>query len=336
MGAGGGPKAPPALLFGGAPAFPFVLPLLLLSHLVTPSVAALTYPASPHFDAGEANATLHLAWSAYCNETALRAWDCEWCTGPFAVKNVSLVRFLQDKEAGTQGFVGVDKDVHGIGRRIIVSFRGSKNFENSVEDAEFWLTRLDAHLPAVPNDVKVDSGFLRAYVSLRNASLEAIETALEAHSCQDCEVLFTGHSLGAAMATIGASEHSAKGGITSLFTFGSPRVGNKAFVNWSLSNMNSNANSKVLYRMRRQQDIVPAVPPRSIGYVHFPTEVWNLHGEGTADSYKICDGSGEDPKCGDSEEKPFFPADLLHLKPAEHTQYMGYRGGDCLGGYGTS
>ena len=29
------------------------------------------------FDAADANVTLHLAWTAYCNESAIRAWNCQ-------------------------------------------------------------------------------------------------------------------------------------------------------------------------------------------------------------------------------------------------------------------
>jgi hypothetical protein len=82
--------------------------------------------------------------------------------------------------------------------------------------------------------------------------------------------------------------------------------------------------------MRRQLDIVPAVPPRVIGYVHIATEIWDKHtDDGAPDTYVVCDGSGEDPKCGDSEEKLPFPFDLIHLKPSEHTRYMGFQGGGC-------
>mmetsp|Transcript_25374 Transcript_25374/g.47361 ORF Transcript_25374/g.47361 Transcript_25374/m.47361 type:complete len:92 (+) Transcript_25374:71-346(+) len=85
-------------------------------------------------------------------------------------------------------------------------------------------------------------------------------------------------------------------------------------------------------RMRREKDIVPSIPPRSIGYRHMSTEIWNRHN--TSDDYYVtCNGSGEDPDCGDSEEKPFFPFYLLHLSPAEHTRYMGYQGGGCTGGH---
>ena len=115
--------------------------------------------------------------------------------------------------------------------------------------------------------------------------------------------------------------------IVTLYNFGSPRTGNPVFVSWAKDILDSNS-----VRMRRQLDIVPSIPPRSIGYRHMRTEVWNKHSEGQPDSYSVCDGSGEDPACGDSEEHPPFPLYLLHLKPAEHTKYMGYQGGSCAGG----
>ena len=112
-----------------------------------------------------------------------------------------------------------------------------------------------------------------------------------------------------------------------LYNFGCPRTGNPEFVEWAEGILDSAS-----VRMRRQLDIVPSIPPRSIGYRHIRTEVWNKHSDGHPDSYVACDGSGEDPQCGDSEEHPPFPLYLLHLKPAEHTRYMGYGGGSCAGG----
>jgi hypothetical protein len=84
-----------------------------------------------------------------------------------------------------------------------------------------------------------------------------------------------------------------------LYNFGCPRTGNPEFVEWAEGILDSAS-----VRMRRQLDIVPSIPPRSIGYRHIRTEVWNKHSDGHPDSYVACDGSGEDPQCGDSEEHP--------------------------------
>lgn len=66
-----------------------------------------------------------------------------------------------------------------------------------------------------------------------------------------------GHSLGGAMATVAASRLEAE--TTALYTYGSPRVGNKRFV--------SNLNVKH-YRWRNNNDLVPTVPFWIMGFRH--------------------------------------------------------------------
>ena len=84
----------------------------------------------------------------------------------------------------------------------------------------------------------------------------------------DKTLWFTGHSLGAAMATICAyrcysSDECANP--TELYTYGSPRVGNKSYVN-SLSVKH--------YRWVNNNDIVARVPPVWMGYRHTGTEMY--------------------------------------------------------------
>ena len=323
--------------------------------LALPFLGGPAYAPPASFDVLNANRVLHLAWSAYCNKTALAAWNCQWCTGPQTFpQKMELVDYVNSTKAGTQGYVAVDH----VGSRVLVGYRGSKNFQNAVEDATFYLTKA----PFGPSDIRVEKGFLEAYESVRIPTLAMIELA-HANCGANCSLLFTGHSLGGAMASLAAAEVAAAGKYqVQLYSYGSPRVGNKAWAAWAHGALVA-SNGTVSLRMRRQLDIVPAIPPRSIGYMHLPTEVWDKHAEGQNDTYVVCDDSGEDPACGDSEETPPFPLDLcvqhatrltlvpptvatlhrqitelpllflcrLHLKPAEHTMYMGYKGGYCNG-----
>ena len=272
---------------------------------------------SKGFDVKDANNTLHLAWASYCNETALRDWSCEWCQDEIETE---ITAYLKDTKAGTQGFVGVDK----ANNRIVVAYRGSYNFANTVEDMKFWMTKF----PYSSEKLEVDSGFFQAYDSLRASTMSAVQTAQS--SCPTCdEILITGHSLGASMATILAGELGNTSKVR-LYTFGSPRTGDEAFANWVVQRITSMGGTST--RVRRQLDIVPAIPPRGIGYHHVSTEVWDKHVNDHTDTFVICNGSGEDPNCGDSEEHPPFPLDLIHLKPSEHTLYLGFEGGSCIGG----
>ena len=79
----------------------------------------------------------------------------------------------------------------------------------------------------------------------------------------------TGHSLGAAMATIAAGRMQAK--VIALVTFGSPRVGNKEFVN---------ALKIQHYRVHNNCDDVTKVPFSLMGFAHHGTHVYmNYYGE---------------------------------------------------------
>jgi len=69
------------------------------------------------------------------------------------------------------------------------------------------------------------------------------------------DVYYTGHSLGAAMATISATRYQPH----ELFTFGSPRVGGKRFI----KNIKCNH-----YRFMNNNDIVCRIPPAWLGFRH--------------------------------------------------------------------
>ena len=70
-------------------------------------------------------------------------------------------------------------------------------------------------------------------------------------------IFYTGHSLGAAMATLAASLKPP----SALYTFGSPRVGNAAFIH-SLKDIR-------IYRVINSRDIVSSTPPSLITFKFF-------------------------------------------------------------------
>jgi len=81
-------------------------------------------------------------------------------------------------------------------------------------------------------------------------------------------VWFTGHSLGAAMATVCAGRcklSSIPSNPKSLFTFGSPRVGNRKYVD---------AVKLPHYRWVHNNDVVTRIPPKWLGYKHSGFELY--------------------------------------------------------------
>jgi predicted lipase len=138
----------------------------------------------------------------------------------------------------------------------IVAFRGS----------EIWKNREDFDLNAVVADLKtnidirlinwepggkVHRGFKKA---LDEVWLDLLPHIRKLHG-KGCKIWTTGHSLGAALATLFADRY---GHIQGVYTFGSPRVGNGDF--------KDQVNARI-YRIVNNNDIVPRVPPRGV-YVH--------------------------------------------------------------------
>jgi len=138
---------------------------------------------------------------------------------------------------------------------------------------------LDADIPQVPVPLvwyhngnfevaKVHMGFLIAYSFL----VEQIITACQQFD-NSLPCLVTGHSLGAALATLAAPSIELLTGNPNvqMYNFASPRVGNPAFVG---------AYSALIpqsYRVVNLADVVPMVPPTNLfwDYEHVPTE-WSF------------------------------------------------------------
>jgi hypothetical protein len=98
---------------------------------------------------------------------------------------------------------------------------------------------------------KVHWGFWAALREVRKDLLDVLGTVPRGG-----RLLFTGHSLGAALATLLAGMRQPD----ALFTFGSPRVGDEEFV----ATIDENRN----YRYVDCCDIVTRVPPEGFGYQH--------------------------------------------------------------------
>lgn len=121
--------------------------------------------------------------------------------------------------AGTSLLPGRDFWAYAFGTvnadgTVIIAFRGTqpKNISNLRDDIQFWPRRWDG-------TGRVHRGFLRAYEGLH----EQIGKWLAGQA--RARLIITGHSLGAAMATLMAARYPE----AELVTFGSPRVGGPGF-----------------------------------------------------------------------------------------------------------
>jgi hypothetical protein len=241
-----------------------------------------------------ASVAVNLSQSAYCS-----TWPCATCSPSNHLETVI-------EQHGERCLVGYNTDFN----RLFVSFRGSTDLLNWIDDIQ--IRRIQ---PYNDSTVEVEQGFYKAYQYLK----PTIHTQLAAlrDQYQTRQLLLTGHSLGAALATVMAYDTMDTYDIW-LVTFGSPRVGNPAFVQ-ALQSLD------VMYRVVHYYDIVPHTPEERLGYLHVPHEIWydeaNTH-------YVTCtdDAYHEDDACSNR------CAPTHCTSTSDHLNYMGIPMGSSSNG----
>ncbi|XP_008801786.3 phospholipase A1-Ibeta2, chloroplastic-like [Phoenix dactylifera] len=178
----------------------------------------------------------------------------------FATASVELPRWLDrfvapwmTQRSSWIGYVAVcdsDREIHRMGRRdIVISLRGTATclewFENiraglvPVDDGKDNDEKNDNSTSRLPHAPKVECGFWSLYKtagdrlpSLSAAVVEEVRRLVNQYKGEELSITVTGHSLGAALAVLVADELSASipdAPPIAVFSFGGPRVGNRAF-----------------------------------------------------------------------------------------------------------
>jgi len=133
----------------------------------------------------------------------------------------------------------------------LVAFRGTQpgNLKDLVADVR-------SNPVAFEPGGRVHAGFLAAYQSIAQKIADWLAAT------EHRRLVLTGHSLGAAMATLAAATRPA----ARLVTFGSPLVGDTAFARLFAGH--------AVRRYVDCTDFVTSVPPRLFGYVHIAPELY--------------------------------------------------------------
>ena len=113
------------------------------------------------------------------------------------------------------------------------------------------------------DNCKVHRGFQKAWNEVSTDVQEAVDETLKS----GWSLVFTGHSMGAAVATLGAAVFRKMNYDLDLYTFGSPRVVNPEFAE-AISAEGNN------YRFTHSDDWVPRLPFEWQGYQHVDPEYW--------------------------------------------------------------
>jgi hypothetical protein len=144
----------------------------------------------------------------------------------------------------------------------VACFRGSEpgNPKDYLTDARFLTLPLEG-------DARVHGGFKRALEA--DGVVERLGVRIEDWRRSERPVWLTGHSLGAALATLAAQRF---GEVSGVYSIGAPRVGNEAF--WRLIQV-------PVYRVVNAFDLVTTVPPVLSGQYDEGGDLRYIDSEGT-------------------------------------------------------
>ncbi|XP_031268280.1 phospholipase A1-II 1-like [Pistacia vera] len=201
----------------------------------------------------------------------------------YAYSEVDIDNVAVAHQSAWIGYVAVvtDEGKDVLGRRdILVSWRGTKGEVEWIKDFQFDLVSA-SDIFTGNNNALVHDGFHSIYTksksdstynksSAREQVLKEVKALVDKYKDEEISITVTGHSLGAALATLNAADIVASesnkptGSHTACtvtaFVFGSPHVGDDGFKTAfdALSNLH-------LLRIRNAKDIVPCLPPFALG-----------------------------------------------------------------------
>ncbi|KAK7685856.1 hypothetical protein QCA50_011203 [Cerrena zonata] len=202
---------------------------------------------------------------AYCSTEKTTALTCGAPCD--AVKGISVVAAGGDGEEIPRFFVATDPSTQSV----VVAHQGTDPTKilSIANDVKFVQKDMDSKVFPKPDaGVKVHDGFQDAQVRTADTVLSTVKDTLTKSGFK--RVLVTGHSLGAAIATLdGVMLKMALPSDVevSAVVFGLPRVGNEEFANMVDKLLPS------FTHVTNQEDPVPLVPPQLLSFQHPSGEV---------------------------------------------------------------
>lgn len=137
--------------------------------------------------------------------------------------------------------------VEDCGKFIHVCWQGSKTIEQWLNDVKTWQVDLPGK-----TGIKVEAGFWREYMMHASSVNDAVDAIIVTRS-QPLPLVVSGHSLGGSLGHIFASQ--TKREVKSVYTFGKPRIWNKAGADWYNARF-----KRISYDFAAKLDVVTRMP----------------------------------------------------------------------------
>ncbi|KAF9264031.1 alpha/beta-hydrolase [Marasmius fiardii PR-910] len=231
---------------------------------------------------------------AYCSSKAVTSLQCG---GPCDALGKGVKVFQAGGDDGLVPLYYVANDP--TDNSIVVAHEGTDpfNFLSVLNDAEFLLKDLNTTriTSGQGKKIQVHDGFQDTWERTADGVLDAVKRGL--NDFKSTKVHVTGHSLGAAIATLDSLmlKQTLDPSIELKTTvFGMPRTGNQEFADFVDATLGTSFN-----RFTNQNDPVPRVPPQLLGYHHTSGEIFikAVDDNGQATDVVQCPGQ-ENENCG--------------------------------------
>ncbi|MBQ6143100.1 MAG: lipase family protein [Clostridia bacterium] len=172
--------------------------------------------------------------------------------------------WIENKKGENAGYIDYNEKENAI----FVTFRGTHGYDDIKTDIEFPKQKC-----SFLNNKEVHGGFLKAYNFFKEKLKKELTELVKKH--KDAKIIFTGHSLGGALATLSAldtaTNNDFKDKNINLITFCSPRVLSNDAYKYSLINQNTKKLHEKTIRVWREGDLVSSMPFEgySLNFKHF-------------------------------------------------------------------
>lgn len=258
-----------------------------------------TFSGSPgSFDAATAFWMMWVAVRAFVSELPTTREE-------FASLGYTRYAWLDNPRTGLQGFVA------GSEHTVLLAFRGSEEFIDWMVD--FRIGQRDGEELGLTGKVH------RGFANVLEGSWDDIERLVSHFASDGQPIWVTGHSMGAAVATLAAARLANAGyNVGPLYSFAGPRAGDQLFAQDLYSSLDGRH-----YRFVNGGDLVPRLPPTAaaafqmariiraklpsawlenwlhdLAYAH-NAAMWLLGPDGSTTTYPVSD---------DVEDAPFWEA----------------------------
>ena len=239
----------------------------LITFIILCRSLCVAYNHTNSFSLSDAMRQVKYCGAAYCTDPSFKSsqvqdWNCNACKSTPYVQ----AKVFSGGVADANGFVGYEKRSN----TIIVAFSGTDavSKKNWIEDFEFLMIPYPRC-----RGCKVHSGFYLTMMTVIGQIKEFAAALLSTNPT--AKIFVTGHSLGAALASLTIAELSSDEAFqpsmitTGQYVFGSPRIGNDNFADWYASKC------ALTFRVNHGQDPVSHVPLQVMGFHHVRYEVIN-------------------------------------------------------------